>query len=140
MKELVPVVSDDLDMTEKGIRTPADSEASLGFMGQWYELDLTEKHYMELSELVNRWIAAGRPTDEPASRRLKPGKPLGVKMADYARYRAWHFATYGAQVEKKKDNQGYKYDPRRVARWRAWEAEHGPYGETKKELARGGPA
>jgi hypothetical protein len=138
MRELVPLITDDLDRVEQSRRTAATAEASVGFMGTWWNLDLTEEHFAELEQLLTRYRAAGELTAEPYNGRRRPGKPIGTKMSDYSRHRAWHLAVFGAEIPKKKDGQGYKYDPERVARWRAWEAEHGPYTEDKKEQARGG--
>lgn len=129
MKEMIPVISDDLDLAEKGIRTPAQQEASLGFMGRWFELDLTDDHMLELSSMLNRWIAAGRPTSKPQSNRLKPGKPVGSTMSFYARHRAWHLETYGTEVPKKLDGQGYRYNKARVAEFRKVEADRALGGD-----------
>lgn len=123
MREILPVVSDDLDWTEGKTRVPAGNVVSFGFMADWYELDLSDEHLLELKNLAARYIKAGRLTDRP---RGKPGRKTGADNWR-ERYRKWHFAAFGAEVEKRPGNGGYRYVRERVDRFKAWETEHGPY-------------
>ena len=99
MKKVVTtiLVYDDVDLAE-GTKTPADITISLGYHGNWYELDLTREHSDELHALLQPYIQAGRKPDFPlreTSRRKKSGGGTGLIL------RSWeHGRTYGAAIRK----------------------------------------
>ena len=79
MRELVPAIWDDLDLSgEISRKVPAQGTVTLGFMGEWAELDLTSQHIETLEKMIRPWMAAGhkpdkapRPARQQASRRSK---------------------------------------------------------------------
>lgn len=77
MRELLPVISDDLDWTEKQVRTPATADRHLGWEGKWYLLDLTDEHDAELCAMIKRYVEAGQQADQPKLRRS------GVRQSTY---------------------------------------------------------
>lgn len=94
MKELIPVITDDLDLVEKNIRTPADLTRTITDGTRIRELELTQAHSDELDEFLERnaaertaflerYMRAGRPADKmirpPGQRRTGPRGPIDPK-------------------------------------------------------------
>jgi hypothetical protein len=61
---------DDLDRTEKGLKTRASRTRFVGLDGVWVEVDVTEEHDAELERVVGRYMKAGVKPEAPP----KPGQ------------------------------------------------------------------
>jgi hypothetical protein len=60
MQELIPAVWDDAELHHNGKKVPASRSVSLGFQGQWFELDLTAEHAAALEQQTSYWTVVGR--------------------------------------------------------------------------------
>ena len=66
---------DDLDRVEKDSKTRAARTRFVGLDGVWVEIDVTEEHDAELSEVVGRYMRAGVKPEKvprPPSRKIAP--------------------------------------------------------------------
>ena len=94
MRELLPVVSDDLTWTEEKVREPAAHTRYVGLDGVWKEVDLTDDHDAELTRFIGRYMAAGRKPEAPPKperraagtrekSRYKSERPHGRRTREY---------------------------------------------------------
>jgi hypothetical protein len=99
MKEPQIVAYDDLHYKEDNKKIVAEGTVTLGWMGKWVELDLTEDHIKELGSFLSRWIKVG---SKPEIEVKPPSRNNYFKgMRDFAE------ATPGLSYQKTK--AGYAY-------------------------------
>lgn len=68
---------DDLDLAE-GHETDADEKVTIGFNGQWWELDLSETHFLDLSQFLLPFLQAGRKPSNGTRRSRPRNEPSGT--------------------------------------------------------------
>lgn len=85
---------DDLDRTEKDARTRAEHTRFVGLDGVWVELDLTDEHDAELSEVIGRYMRAGVRPEKPPTPPKGPrfGGKIGEAKARNDAEAEWHRA------------------------------------------------
>lgn len=78
MKEIIPVLWDDLVLREESKKVPADVTVRLAYNGRETELDLSSEHAKELAEFLERYLSAGsQPVSDhrgPAFKAMDPGR------------------------------------------------------------------
>lgn len=117
---------DDLDWHERQEQVPATHTCTLGFLGKWVELDLTEDHLAELAALLHRYLEVGtKPGREPTPRRA------AAQEREQAHRGGRGYSTGAMQRNMVKaawaERAGFKVTKRRAGGWyfpvkteRAW--------------------
>lgn len=112
MKELIPVIWDDLDRLDNPrSRTQAAVERYVGWEGTWRVLDLTDEHDKEVSAFMDRLMRAGSTPDTSP----KPKRYQTAAAERNARIVEWARAN-GYKTTPRGRGQGSDYIPVKTLR------------------------
>jgi Lsr2 len=98
MREVSIKVWDDLDWANDETRNEAVVTVTLGFQGNWVELDLSEVNHTRLQVLLGDYLNAGHPPDGPVT--TPRGPQAGRKTPEF---------EYGKALREFANEAGIRY-------------------------------
>lgn len=98
MKEQVVAVSDDVHFKQEGKRVQATTTVSLGYQGEWRELDLTDAHDQELYDAIRKFWDAGAKIDQPVRHKRPDRAPSPARRKFLRELRAWADSQGRSQI------------------------------------------
>jgi Lsr2 len=112
MQELIPAIWDDRHLAEQGIKVPAAATVTVGYQGQWYEMDLNSENANLLAAEIYVWTSIGRKTNHAPKPRSEAVAGKGRHSnAYYVELREWA-AAQDPPVKIAQDAHGkYNYTP-----------------------------
>lgn len=111
MKDIQIVIFDDVEFGETGERVPATDTITLGWQGNWVELDLSDEHARDLWARIKRYYTNGH---APGEGMVEPKQTVAGSYAYYRDLRAWADSEgrsdeYHAKPRNNTKATGYSY-------------------------------